>query len=133
MKRASARTTVALMVLLLSVLSVHAVPPKAKTATNSVRVDAPLELVLFFEELGVDLSAYRSGREIAPTMERRIQALYVAEDSQGDKIHSPRINGIASRALARAYDEVDAPVYLEFGPLYWGYWREKDGLSESDS
>lgn len=61
-----------------------------------------------------------------------IRSVYTAEDSQGDRIYSGVLNGMASRAMAAAHGEVDVPVYLEFGPLYWGYWREEDGLNDDD-
>jgi|SRR5690554_2555618 hypothetical protein len=107
-------------------------PPKAKNAPGSVAIEAPERMVSYFEDNGVDMARFRASGEVDQQTADAMYKVYVAEDSVGDRIHSGRINGIALGALAAKYDEVQNPVYLEFGPFYWGNWREKDGLSESD-
>lgn len=113
--------TVALVLLVFIVGQVVAVPPpKAKNAENSIRVDAPAELVEIFEDHGVDLSGFVDLTSVDRETSREIQSIY--SDNGGV------INGIALAALARAYDDVGVPVYMEFGPLYWGHWRPEDNL-----
>lgn len=107
-------------------------PPKAKTAEGSVRVEVPEQMVEFFEAQGVDLSGVDPSGSMPEATEAAINAVYEAEDSLGDRVYSSRVNGIAVGALEDAYAEANNPVYLEFGPLYWGYWKGKDGLNESD-
>ncbi len=107
-----------------------AITPKAKNAPNAVAVPPPERMISYFEELGVDMSTFRVTGDVNDAAAEQMYQLYVVEDQQGDRVHSGRINGIAMAALAAEYSEVQAPVYIEFGPLYWGSWREKDGLSD---
>jgi hypothetical protein len=125
-RRVAAGMAVALFV----VASAAAVPPEAKNASNSVRVDPPERLVAYFESNGVNMSRFRTSGTVDDATAEAMYALYVAEDGQGDRVHSGRINGIVLGALTTTYNEVQAPVYMEFGSLYWGSWREQDGLSD---
>ena len=108
-------------------------PPKAKNAPGSVAIEAPERMVSYFEDNGVDMTRFRASGKVDQQTADAMYKVYVAEDGLGDRIHSGRINGMALWALSVTYEEVQAPVYLEFGPLYWGNWREKDGLSESQN
>jgi len=125
-RRVAAGIAVALFV----AASAAAVPPKAKNASNSVQVAPPERLVAYFESNGVNMSRFRANGTVDDATAEAMYALYVAEDGQGDRIHSGRINGIVLGALTTTYNEVQAPVYMEFGSLYWGSWREQDGLSD---
>ncbi len=124
------RVTAGIAMAFLVVTSAVAIPPKAKNAPNSIRVVPPEGLVAYFESNGVDMSKFRANGTLDEDTAEAMYSLYVAEDQQGDRIHSGRINGIALGALAKTYDQVQLPVYLEIGSLYWGSWREKDGLSD---
>jgi len=126
------RITAGLAVALLVAASAAAIPPKAKNAPGSTRVDPPDRLVAYFETNGVDMSRFRTDGTVDAETAEAMQDLYVAEDATGDRIHSGTINAIATGTLATAYDDAQSPVYLEFGPLYWGNWREQDGLSDDD-
>jgi hypothetical protein len=134
METKKVRVALVTVVLTMFVLTqVFALPPapKAKNAENSVAVEVPREMIAFFAEKGVDLSGISDLSDVDSATARKIQAIYAAEDSAGDRLHSGRINQMAGRAMTAAYTEAQAPVYLEFGPLYWGQWRDQDRLSES--
>lgn len=122
---------VALMALV-TVGTLSAQYPKARSAEDAERVDVPEAMVEFFESKGVNLSGIDPAGSMPETVETAIREVYEETDSFGDRVYSSRVNGLAMRAMEVAYDEVDRPVYLEFGPLYWGYWTAKDGLNESD-
>ena len=40
--------------------------------------------------------------------------------------HGAQLNAIANGALREAREATGSPTYLEFGPLYWGYWLSED-------
>ncbi len=124
------RITAGFAVALLVAASAAAIPPKAKGAPGSTQIDPPDRMVTYFETHGVDMSRFRTDGSVDTETAEAMQKLYVAEDATGDRIHSGPINAIATGTLATAYDDVQAPVYLEFGSLYWGYWQAQDGLSD---
>lgn len=134
MKTKKARVALVTVVLtMFAMVQVVALPPapKAKNAENSVAAEVPREMLMFFAEKGVDLFGVSDLTNVDSATVRRIQAIYTATDSAGDRLYSGRINGMASSAMTATYEVVQRPVYLEFGPLYWGQWRDQDRLSES--
>lgn len=124
------RVTAGVAVALFAAASAAAVTPKAKYASNSVEVDPPERLIAYFESNDVDLSEFRANGTLDEATAQSVYDLYTAKDGFGDLIHSGQINSIALGALSQRYNEVSAPVYMELGPLYWGNWRDKDGLSD---
>ncbi len=134
MKTKKVRVALVTVVMTMFVITqVIALPPapKAKNAENSVAVEVPQEMIAFFAEKGIDLSGVSDLSNVDSATARKIQAIYAATDSAGDRLYSGRINQMAGQAMTAAYNEEQAPVYLEFGPLYWGQWRDQDRLSES--
>ena len=129
-KRKSIMALAVALMALVTVGTLSAQYPKARTAEDAERVDVPEAMVEFFESKGVDLSGIDPNGSMPESTENALREVYEETDSSGDRVYSSRINGLAMRAMEVAYDTVDRPVYLEFGPLYWGYWTDKDGLSD---
>lgn len=129
-KRKSIMALAVALMALVTVGTLSAQYPRAKTAEDAERVDVPEAMVEFFESKGVDLSGIDPEGSMPESTENALREVYEETDSFGDRVYSSRINGLAMQAMEVAYDNVDRPVYLEFGPLYWGYWTDKDGLSD---
>ena len=112
-KRYSIMALAVALMALVTVGTLSAQYPKAKTAEDAERVDVPEAMVEFFESKGVDLSGIDPDGSMPESTENALREVYEETDSFGDRVYSSRINGLAMQAMEVAYDNVDRPVYLE--------------------
>ena len=69
---------------------------------------------------GIDVAALENGTAVPASVREDILALNQDEETRAE------LNAMVNRALRIARDEAGLPVYLQAGPLYWGYWTADD-------
>ena len=93
---------------------------EVKDSGVGVKVEIPEAMFSLFEDYGVDTTAIAEGSELSPSVRKAI--LYLNADSD----FRAEVNAIVNGALREAREATGSPAYLEFGPLYWGYWLSED-------
>ena len=93
---------------------------EVKDSGVGVKVEIPEAMYSLFEDYGVDTTAIAEESELSPSVRKAI--LYLNADSD----FRAEANAIANGALRETREATGSPTYLEFGPLYWGYWLSED-------
>ena len=93
---------------------------EVKDSGIGVRVEIPEAMFSLFEDYGVDITEIAEGSELSPSVRKAILYLNADADFRAE------VNAIVNGALREAREATGKPTYLEFGPLYWGYWLSED-------